>query len=146
MRPDGPPTVNPPGSEPNSGGSSGDADRQQHLDRFHAGTLATKTQAIHRSVCPGPDVVLAQPVMFEMLRYASDEEAPQLEEQFRLLPLLLTPPDLWSQAAELGRSCRRSGINAGAIDLLISSVAIHHGAELITFDADFQRVASVSAL
>jgi predicted nucleic acid-binding protein len=32
------------------------------------------------------------------------------------------------------------------LDLLISTVAIHHGAELSTFEADFEPIASVSTL
>lgn len=69
-----------------------------------------------------PVAVLAEPVVFEVLRYASDEETSQLQQQFQTLPMLSTPADLWHRAAELGRNCRRRGINAGAMDLLIASV------------------------
>jgi predicted nucleic acid-binding protein len=93
-----------------------------------------------------PGVALAEPVVFEVLRYASHEETPQLQEQFRLLPILPTPGTLWADAAKLGQSCRRKKIAAGALDLLISSVAIHHGAELVTFDSDFQNIATASDL
>lgn len=93
-----------------------------------------------------PNIGLAKPVIYEVLRYASDKEIPQIQAQFRTLPLLATPADLWTQAAKLGQACRRNGINAGAIDLLIAQVAIHHNAELLTFDSDFPGIASVSAL
>ncbi len=84
--------------------------------------------------------------MFEVLRYASDEEIVQLQEQFQLLPLLPTPNSLWTAAAELGRDCRKKGITPSALDLLISSIAIHYAAELVTFDADFEPIPSVSTL
>ena len=60
--------------------------------------------------------------------------------------MLPTPAALWSKAAELGQACRKGGVNAGSLDLLIATVAIHHDAELVTFDADFQIIANVSAL
>ena len=81
------------------------------------------------------DAALAEPVAFEVLRYATDLEAAGLEEQFQHIPLLSTPTDLWSRAA-----------GAGAMDLVISCVAINHGAELVTFDADFQRISQASEL
>lgn len=90
--------------------------------------------------------VLAEPVMFEVLRYASPREAQQIQAQFRVLPILPTPADLWNRAAELGQDCRKAGINPGSLDLLIAQVAIHHGAELVTFDADFQAIANASPL
>ena len=93
-----------------------------------------------------PDVALAEPVVFEIMRYATDAEIPPLQAQFRLLPMLATPIDLWNRAAELGRVCRSGGVTAGALDLLICTVAIHHAAELVTFDVDFERIADVSDL
>jgi predicted nucleic acid-binding protein len=93
-----------------------------------------------------PQACLAEPVVFEVLRSATDAEVRQLTSHFRTLPLLASPPDLWSRGVELGRACRRIGLTAGSIDLLIAAVAIYHGAELLTFDNDFQRIASASAL
>jgi hypothetical protein len=93
-----------------------------------------------------PQACLAEPIVFEVLRSATDAEARQLTDYFRTLPLLASPGNLWSSGVELGRACQRIGVSAGSIDLLIAAVAIHHGAELITFDDDFQKIASVSNL
>ena len=112
-------------------------------------TRARSSQRLKLFIAPyvlAPGVALAEPVVFEVLRYASDAEALQLQNQFRLLPLMSTPSDLWTQAAVLGQSCRKKGISTSALDLLIASVAIHNGAELITFDNDFQNIATASAL
>jgi predicted nucleic acid-binding protein len=46
----------------------------------------------------------------------------------------------------LGQDCRKKGVSPSAIDLLIAQVAIHHDAELITFDKDFQSIATASSL
>jgi len=37
-------------------------------------------------------------------------------------------------------------LHSRALDLLIATVAVHHDAELITFDADFEQIATVSTL
>ena len=93
-----------------------------------------------------PAAHLAEPVRFEVLRAARPEEARLLEAQFNTLPLLATPADLWQQAIELGQACRRIGRTVLSLDLLVAAVALHHNAELVSFDADFEAIASVSSL
>ena len=53
-----------------------------------------------------PDAHLAEPITFEMLRYATRPDAKQLTQQFQTLPTLATPSRLWVEAAELGQACR----------------------------------------
>jgi predicted nucleic acid-binding protein len=89
---------------------------------------------------------LAEPVRFEVLRAARPEEARLLEAQFDTLPVLSTPADLWQQAIALGQACRRIGRAVLSLDLLVAAVALHHNAVLVSFDADFDAIASVSAL
>jgi predicted nucleic acid-binding protein len=62
------------------------------------------------------------------------------------MTMLPSPSNLWIDAARLGRRCRENGITPGSLDLLIAIVAMHHGAELLTFDTDFEQIARVSAL
>jgi predicted nucleic acid-binding protein len=93
-----------------------------------------------------PEACLCEPIAFEVLRYATDAEVRQLTRYFETLPLLSSPDNLWSQGAELGRACRRKGVTVGSLDLLIAIVALHHAAELVTFDAGFQEIGGVSGL
>jgi predicted nucleic acid-binding protein len=93
-----------------------------------------------------PDAHLAEPITFEMLRHATPAEAKQLTQQFQTMPTLATPPSLWSQAAELGQACRQKNLTVGSLDLLIATIALHHAAEVVTFDEDFRRIAGVSKL
>lgn len=93
-----------------------------------------------------PDAALAEPIVFEVLRHATDPELRVLRAQFDTLPLLPTPAGLWTDAAALGRVCRRKGASAGSLDLLIAAVALHHDAELLTFDADFRAIADATGL
>ena len=89
---------------------------------------------------------LAEPVRFEVLRAARPEEARLLEAQFNTLPCLSTPTDLWQRAIGLGQACRQIGRTVLSLDLLVAAVALHHKAELVSFDTDFEAIASVSAL
>jgi predicted nucleic acid-binding protein len=93
-----------------------------------------------------PAAVICEPIAFEVLRHATDAERPKMEAQFATLPLLPTPPQIWRDATALGRKCRNHGINSGSLDLLIATLAIHHRAELVTFDAGFSQIASISNL
>ena len=93
-----------------------------------------------------PQAHLAEPVAFEVLRHATTQEIPQLNRQFQTLPLLAVPTNVWTAAATVGQNCRNHGFTIGSLDLIIAAVAIHHGATLITFDDDFQRIAEVSSL
>lgn len=93
-----------------------------------------------------PQAHLAEPVRFEVLRSARPEEARLLEAQFATLPSLPTPADLWQQAIALGQACRQIGRTVLSLDLLVAAVALHHDAVLVSFDADFDVIASVSEL
>lgn len=108
-------------------------------------TLPALKAVIHPWILD-PEACLCEPVAFEILRHASQPERTWIEAQFSTLPLLATPPRLWRDAARLGQQCREQGFNAGSLDLLIASLAIHHDAELITFDADYAAIACSSSL
>jgi predicted nucleic acid-binding protein len=90
--------------------------------------------------------VLCEPIAFEVLRHATKAERVKIHQQFSTMPLISTPEKLWRDATTLGGKCHEKGINLGSLDLVIAAIAIHHDAELITFDNDFSKIASVSAL
>lgn len=93
-----------------------------------------------------PAAHLAEPVRFELLRSASPQEARLLQAQFDTLPCLPTPADLWQRAAVLGQACRATGRTVSSLDLLLAAVALHHSALLVSFDDDFEAIATVSEL
>ena len=51
-----------------------------------------------------------------------------------------------SNCRRTGQACRQIGRTVLSLDLLIAAIAVHHNAELVSFDADFEVIASVSAL
>jgi len=60
--------------------------------------------------------------------------------------LLDTPADLWERAIALGQACRQIGRTVVSLDLMVAAMALHHNAMLVSFNADFEAIASVSAL
>jgi hypothetical protein len=112
-------------------------------------TRSRSPRALKKFIAPyilHPEAHLAEPVIFEVLRYAKPVEAKQLARQFQTFPVLTTPADLWLQAAALGQACRQHNLTMNSLDLLIASIALHHGAEVVTFDDDFQKIATASNL
>lgn len=112
-------------------------------------TRTRSPKALKQFILPyilAPHAAVSEPIVFEVMRHATDREIPPLEAQFNTLPLLAAPVDLWKRAATLGQACRNAGVTAGSLDLLIATVAIHHDAELVTFDEDFQPIAQVCKL
>jgi predicted nucleic acid-binding protein len=90
--------------------------------------------------------VLAEPVVFELLRFASDDEARAFDEYAGSVQALPSPASLWESAAKLGQACRRKGYSVKAIDLLIATVALEHEIEIVTFDGDYASIAKASKL
>jgi predicted nucleic acid-binding protein len=90
--------------------------------------------------------VLAEPVVFELLRFASDAELEGFNRSSKGMAVLETPADVWQQGWELGRACKRKGYLVEGIDLVIAAVALAHDAEIVTFDGDFEKIARASRL
>ncbi len=112
-------------------------------------TRARSPQALKLFIAPyilHPAAHLAEPIVFEVLRHATPMEAKLLIREFETFPVLPTPPDLWTLATELGQGCRKSGLNIASLDLLIAALAIRHEATIVTFDDDFQQIATTCAL
>jgi len=112
-------------------------------------TRARSPASLKQFIAPfvlDPEAYLAEPVRFELLRSARPDETRQLEAQFATLPTLPTPTDLWQRAIDLGQACRQIGRTVLSLDLLVAAVAVHHNAVLVSFDTDFEAIASVSEL
>jgi predicted nucleic acid-binding protein len=93
-----------------------------------------------------PTAHTADPVAFELLRNALPAEIEFLTRRLEALPRLPSPIDLWDRATEMGQLCRQKGHAAGALDLLISAVAVAHRAVLVTLDEDFEKIGKIVGL
>ncbi len=92
------------------------------------------------------DALMCEPVRFELLAGASRKERPLLLRRLETMPLLHTPPRLWSEASKLAADACDAGLRVPSVDLLIATLCIHHGVALTTFDAHFAELGKLSKL
>jgi predicted nucleic acid-binding protein len=83
-----------------------------------------------------PSARLAEPITFALLRHTTPTETEQMTARFAAMPTLATPPNLWTLAAKLGQESLRRKLAIGAHELLVAAVALHHDAEIVTFNED----------
>jgi predicted nucleic acid-binding protein len=97
----------------------------------------------------GEPVALTDVIFTEILQgLGSEEEAQLVEDHLRAFPILrLDGLEDFALAAELYRSARRAGITLRkTLDCLIAAPCVRTGAPLLHADADFDRLATCSAL
>ena len=91
-------------------------------------------------------VAVTEPVIMEVLAGArSDEREADLRRLLLRFDLLRFDAAVdFDAAARIYRACRRVGVTPrGMVDCMIASVAHRHGAALLAFDVDLNRVADV---
>ena len=97
----------------------------------------------------GAPVAITDVILAELLQgVRSDSDAAVLERQMRAFPVLrLETLDDFSLAARLYRTARAAGVTINkTIDCLIAAPCVRTGASLLHADADFDRLASCTAL
>lgn len=97
----------------------------------------------------GAPVALTDIVLTEVLQgLRDDRQARQVEHHLRAFPILgLQHLDDFVFAASLYRRARQAGITIRkTLDCLIAATCIRHQAPLLHADADFDRLATCSAL
>jgi len=93
-----------------------------------------------------PDIVLCEPILFELLRAVTRAPGKIVEQYFSTIPVLSTPRGLWMDARLLGQRCATAGHLPRSMDLLIAQICLHHQAVLTTFDHGFVCLSKVCSL
>lgn len=113
---------------------------------YDRATGSTVDQRLTDLIASDAAVAVTEPVVMEVLAGARDE-AREHDLRRLLLRFDLLRFDAaidFDAAANTYRRCRRAGVTPrGLIDCMIVSVARRHGADLLAFDADIDRVAKV---
>jgi predicted nucleic acid-binding protein len=108
---------------------------------------APEVNALRQALEGGEPVVITGVVLQELLQGFSGPRARRdIVDRFGALPLLSPDRQDHIDAADLRNKCRRSGIQIGTIDALITQLCIRHGLTLLTTDQDFRHVARHSEL
>ena len=88
-------------------------------------------------------VRICDPVRVEVVSGARTErQRMQLRELFHAMACLQLPEDIWERIEESRFVLARKGIQAKLIDLMIATIAVHHGVALWTLDDDFSLIHS----
>jgi len=109
-------------------------------------TRAKTPQAVKQQIAPflaSRRSMLCEPVRFEVLRGERKADRITTEALLSTVPLVRTPASLWQDAGRNGQLCQDAGLTVPPLDLLIAAVAVHHGAEIVTFDEHFEQMAVV---
>lgn len=86
-------------------------------------------------------VVMVGMVLSEILQgIRTKKEASRVKESLKRLPYLEVTRDAWEKAGELSRDLRRRGTTIPLSDMIIASLAIAGGCEVLTVDPHFQHV------
>jgi predicted nucleic acid-binding protein len=86
-------------------------------------------------------VVMVGMVLAEILQgIRTKKEAGSVKDSLKRLPYLEMTRAAWEKAGELSRDLRRRGITIPLSDMIIASLAITEGCEVLTVDPHFQHV------
>jgi predicted nucleic acid-binding protein len=99
---------------------------------------APQIRVLRDALASGEPLVTTGLILQELLQgFAGPRARKDLIERFSSLPLLIPDRADHINAAELRNLCRRSGIQIGTIDALLSQLCIRHSMTLLTTDNDF---------
>ena len=101
------------------------------------------TQVLYHIIDEGRAELLG-PVRQELLSGLREErQFRRLRNYLRDFPDARVSMGDYEEAARASNQCRRAGISASAVDMLLCAVAIHHDWEIFTSDRDFVHYQSV---
>ena len=116
---------------------------------YDRATSSPAHRRIKELIEAGDGLAVTEPIVMEVAAGARDDRREQ--DLRRLLDsvglLRFDAVSDFDGAVRIYRQCRKSGVTPrGMIDCMIAAVALRHGAELLSHDADMDRVAHVMAI
>ena len=108
--------------------------------RRDATTNEPEVEALKDALLGAETVITAGLVLQELLQgFTGPKAREQIIERFAALPLLQPDRDDHVAAADIRNTCRRSGIQVGTIDALLTQLCLRHDLTLLTTDKDFKH-------
>lgn len=106
-----------------------------------------ETEYLQRTLLDGELIVTTGLVLQELLQgFNGPKAAEQLIERFADIPLLSPTRDTHIAAANLRNHCRRNGVQAGMVNVLIAQLCIENDLQMLATDQDFRCIARHSNL
>jgi predicted nucleic acid-binding protein len=96
----------------------------------------------------GDDLVVSTGlVLQELLRgFTGPKQRARILDAFLSIPLVVPDREDHVAAADLRNQCRRKGVQVGTIDGLLAQLCIRHQLQILSADADFGRIATLTPL
>ena len=115
---------------------------------FFNGASTPHTQRLDAALEEEEDLAIVPIIITEVLQgFRSDSGFQKAQRVLVALPAIEPSVDCHVRAARLFRSLRRKGVTVrGAVDCIIAQVCLDVGAELLSPDGDFERIARHAAL
>jgi predicted nucleic acid-binding protein len=109
--------------------------------------VGAQVMKLKQALEEGDTILTTGLVLQELLQGFSGPKARILIlEHFSAVPLLAPDRDDYIEAATLRNTCRRAGVQAGTIDVLIAQLCVRHNLTLLSTDRDFESIAKHSEL
>jgi predicted nucleic acid-binding protein len=110
-------------------------------------SLTPQVVALQAALTGGESVVTTGLILQELLQgFAGPRAHKELVQRFAALPLIVPDRRDYIDAAGLRNLCRRSGVQLGTIDALLTQLCIRHELTMLTTDNDFSLAAEYCAL
>lgn len=110
-------------------------------------SAAPQVEALRAALGGGEPIVTTGLILQELLQGFSGPRARKdIVQRFAALPLLVPDRRDYIDAADLRNLCRRSGVQIGTIDALLTQLCIRHELTLLTTDRDFTLASKHCAL
>jgi predicted nucleic acid-binding protein len=101
-----------------------------------------EVNALRAAIEGGDSIVSTGLILQECVQgFAGPRARKEIVNRFAALPFLAPVRQDYVDAAELRNMCRRSGVQIGTIEALLSQLCIQHDLTLLTTDPDFTAVA-----
>jgi hypothetical protein len=103
--------------------------------------------ALVRALEGGESILTTGLVVQELLQgFSGPKSRVQIIERFAALPVLAPDRQDHIDAAELRNACRRGGVQASTVDVLLAQLCIRHDLLMLSSDDDFKGMAKHCAL
>lgn len=107
----------------------------------------TEVTRLKTALEQGEDLYSTGLVLQELLQgFSGPKSRDLILSHFGALPFLIPDHDDHLAAAALHNTCRRRGIQAGTIDVLLAALCVRNELTMLSADADFKQIAKVSSL
>ena len=108
---------------------------------------APEVGALRASLESGRLIATTGLVLQELLQgFNAPKAARSIVERFASLAFVTPDRNDHIEAAALRNTCRRAGVQLGAIDALLARLCLRHGLTMLTTDRDFRHAAAHCAL